>query len=132
MIIKNAYYPYQLPTKIVLELSDGSFRSADLTPFRVLTGADLSRLSVFTPAMGDEIPDHTLKFYGLTKSSDSRLKQLRVEAGLTQGKLAEAAQINLRQIQKIEAGEIRLENVTLANAARLAQGLGVTIEELLK
>lgn len=60
------------------------------------------------------------------------LKERRTAAGLSQAQLASAAGINIRQVQKIEAGEIRIENVTLANAARLAQALGVKIEELLK
>ena len=50
---------------------------------------------------------------------------------MTQAQLATASGINLRQIQKLEAGEIRLGNLTLANAARLSAALGVTMEELL-
>lgn len=60
------------------------------------------------------------------------LKSLRQAAGLTQSALASRSGINLRQIQKIESGEIKLENITLRSAARLAEALGVTMEELLK
>ena len=60
------------------------------------------------------------------------LKSLRQAAGLTQSALASRSGINLRQIQKIEAGEIKMENITLQTAARLAQALGITMEELLK
>lgn len=60
------------------------------------------------------------------------LRERRTAAGLTQAQLAAAAGINIRQVQKIEAGEIRIENVTLGNAARLAAALGVKIEELLQ
>ena len=60
------------------------------------------------------------------------LQSLRAAAGLTQKQLAEAAGVNIRQIQKIEAGEIQNGNVTLQNAARLAAALGVTIESLLE
>ena len=59
------------------------------------------------------------------------LQSLRAAAGLTQKQLAAAAGVNIRQIQKIEAGEIQIGNVTLQNAARLAEALGVTIESLL-
>ena len=60
------------------------------------------------------------------------IRERRRTLGLTQTQLAQAAGINLRQIQKIESGEIRLDNITLANAARLAAALGCSIEELLK
>ena len=60
------------------------------------------------------------------------LRERRSAAQLTQAQLAAAAGVNIRQIQKIEAGEIQIGNVTLANAARLAQALGVKIEDLLQ
>lgn len=63
---------------------------------------------------------------------NNTIKERRLELGLTQAQLAQAAGINLRQIQKIESGEIRLDNITLANAARLAAALGCSIEELLE
>lgn len=58
------------------------------------------------------------------------IRQLRTDAGLSQAKLAAAAGINLRQLQKIEAGEIKLPNITLANALRLAKALNTTVEDL--
>lgn len=58
------------------------------------------------------------------------IRQLRTDAGLSQVKLAAAAGINLRQLQKIEAGEIKLANITLANALRLARALNTTVEDL--
>ena len=131
MIVKNAYYPHQLPTQIVIEATDGKFYAADLTPFRAVNETDLRPLAVFSPAMGDEIPDYTLKFYQLVREFEPRLKQRRINAGLTQKQLAEAAGVNIRQIQKIEAGEIQMGNVTLQNAARLAAALGVEIKDLL-
>lgn len=59
------------------------------------------------------------------------VKELRAAAGLTQAQLAEAAGINVRQIQKIECGEINVLNITLGNAAKLAAALGVKVEDLL-
>lgn len=132
MTIVNAWYPKQLPTKIAIELTDGSHHLANLTPFRAITEKDLQPLAIWFPSMGDEIPDYTLKLYRLARADEPKLKRLRIDAGLTQAQLAEAAGVNIRQIQKIEAGEIQIGNVTLQNAARLAAALGVTIESLLE
>ena len=60
------------------------------------------------------------------------IRERRKAAQLTQAQLAEAAGLNIRQVQKIEAGEILIGNMTLTNAARLAQALGVKIEDLLQ
>ena len=132
MIVKNAWYPKQMPTKIVVELPDGSCYSADLTPFRKIRQEELQKLAIFAPVMGDEIPEHTLRFYGLAKATDPKFKQMRVSAGFSQQALAAAAGLNIRQVQKIEAGEIKLENLTLGNAVKLASALGVRPEDLLK
>lgn len=60
------------------------------------------------------------------------LKELRLSAGLTQTGLARISGVNVRQIQRVEGGESRIENITLGNAARLAAALGVRIETLLE
>lgn len=59
------------------------------------------------------------------------LKDLRQAAGMTQAALAEKSGVNIRQIRKIELGEIKIGNITLQNAARLAGALGVSAEALL-
>ena len=59
------------------------------------------------------------------------LKDLRQAAGMTQAALAEKSGVNIRQIRKIELGEIKIGNITLQNAVRLAGALGVSIEALL-
>ena len=63
--------------------------------------------------------------------SDSTIKALRVAAGFTQKGLAEAAGLNIRQLQKLEAGEILAGNLTLRNALGLADALGVDVRDLL-
>ena len=131
MIVKAAYYPHQMPTKIVVQTIDGAYKSANLTPFRMLSDKDLTPLAVFNPQMGDDIPSYTLKFYGLSYCTDQRLKQLRISAGLTQQALADASGINIRQIQSIEAGKIQMANITLRNAKALADALQVPIDSLL-
>jgi len=60
------------------------------------------------------------------------LREARKARGLSQIALAELAGIHPRQIQKIEAGEILLQNITLGTASRLAAALGIPVEELLK
>lgn len=60
------------------------------------------------------------------------LRELRRAADLTQAALAEKSGVNIRQIRKIELGEIKIGNITLQNAARLAGALGVSIEALLE
>lgn len=60
------------------------------------------------------------------------LKQMRIAQGLTQQALANVAGLNISQIQKMESGEIKIGNITLANAAKLARALGIKIEDLLE
>src|SRR3954466_11198165 len=55
------------------------------------------------------------------------IKRLRQEAGLSQAGLAAAAGIHTRQITRYESGE---QQPALGVAQRLAQALGVTIDEL--
>lgn len=61
-------------------------------------------------------------------ASVNRLKELREAAGLSQEKLARAADISFRTVQHIEKhhGDPRL-----STARRLAKALGVTVDELL-
>lgn len=58
------------------------------------------------------------------------LKDRRLELGLSQRALADAAGLNLRQLQKMESGEISMGNVTLKNALALADALGVDVRKL--
>lgn len=51
------------------------------------------------------------------------IKSARQSAGLTQRQLADQTGINIRQIQKLEAGEIKLPNLTAANYIALCQAL---------
>lgn len=50
---------------------------------------------------------------------------------LTQRELAEKTGINIRQIQKIEKGEIDTNNITAKNAQALSGALGCSVEEML-
>lgn len=69
MIVKNAWYAKSLPRHSVVEMEDGRFYAFRDSPFRVLTEKDLTPLQSSVRCMKkDEIPDHTLKFYGLERS----------------------------------------------------------------
>lgn len=52
-------------------------------------------------------------------------------SGMTQSALAEAAGVNIRQIQKYESGEYNTGNMTLKNAVAIAKTLGCEPEDLL-
>lgn len=53
------------------------------------------------------------------------LREARLAAGLTQKQLSEASGVNPRQIQKVEAGEIKAGNMTASNLLAIADALGV-------
>lgn len=61
----------------------------------------------------------------------SNLRKLRTEKNMTQKQLADASGVNSRQIQRIENGEGDMSNITLGNAIKLADALGVDVKELL-
>jgi len=61
----------------------------------------------------------------------TKLELARRAAGFSQQELAALSGVNTRQIQKVENGESRVENITLGNAVAIAKALGVTAEELL-
>ena len=55
---------------------------------------------------------------------------LRKSKGFTQKELAEAAGLNICQVQRLEYGERKVENLSLKTALALADALGVKAEEL--
>lgn len=59
------------------------------------------------------------------------LAHYRKERGLTQKQLAAISGVNSRQIQRIEAGDSKAENLTLKNALALANALGIKPEDLI-
>lgn len=58
------------------------------------------------------------------------LNQLRVAKGLTQKELAKRASMNISQIQRLEYGERKVENLTLKSAINLAKALGVSVNDI--
>lgn len=59
------------------------------------------------------------------------IKTYRKKQGLTQTDLANRAKLNIRQIQKIENGEVKTENTTLKTMQAIAQALNAKIDDLI-
>jgi transcriptional regulator with XRE-family HTH domain len=62
------------------------------------------------------------------KTFGSNIRRERMAKRLTQEKLAERTDLNIRTVQKIEAGEV---NILLTTVLRLQKALGSSWEELL-
>lgn len=62
---------------------------------------------------------------------NNHVKMYRKKQGLTQADLANRAGLNIRQIQKIENGEVRTENITLKTMQAIAQVFNVKIDDLI-
>ncbi len=60
------------------------------------------------------------------------LRDARLAAGLTQQQLAKLSGVNPRQIQKVEAGEIKAGNMTASNLLAIADALGVDPRSLIQ
>lgn len=61
----------------------------------------------------------------------NRVREYRKKQGLTQTNLASRAKLNIRQLQKIENGEARTENITLKTMQAIAQALNIKIDDLI-
>lgn len=62
---------------------------------------------------------------------NNHVKMYRKKQGLTQTGLANLAGLNIRQIQKIENGEVQTENITLKTMQAIAQALNTKIDDLI-
>jgi transcriptional regulator with XRE-family HTH domain len=65
----------------------------------------------------------------IVKKFGKRVRQLRLERGLTQEGLGDRCGLDLTYIGRIERGE---QNSSLVVIASIAKGLGVSVEELFK
>ena len=59
----------------------------------------------------------------------AKIREERVERGLSQEKLAELAHLHRTYVGMIERGE---KNITLRNIEKLAKALNISIEQLMK
>lgn len=64
-------------------------------------------------------------------SPANRIKTLRRAAKLTQKQLADAAGIDIRNMQRYESGEFDVSNMSLSVAVKIADALGVDAKKLL-
>ena len=55
---------------------------------------------------------------------------LRLTRGMTQQELADEAHMTVSQLQRLEYGERKVENLSLKTALALAEALGVEVSEL--
>ncbi len=62
------------------------------------------------------------------KAFGANLRQVRSSQGMTQERLAELAELNVRTVQKIEAGQT---NILITTLVRLNKSLGVNSSKLL-
>lgn len=72
--------------------------------------------------------DHTIALKWRYKNNNVR--EIRNRCGLTLQELSDRTGVNIRQITKLEQGEISIENITAKNLMALAEGLGVAPQEL--
>lgn len=61
----------------------------------------------------------------------TKLEWSRRVEGMTQAELAEAAGVNIRQIQRVELGEAEAGNLTAKNLISIADALHVDIRRLI-
>ena len=138
MLIKEIYST-KIEQRDMIEMRDGKLYTFCIAPSRELTMDDLTPFKpelprnmamMYSQATPYEGPIRKLqmKFFGLT---DCPLKAARQNAGMTQQQLADASGVYVRQIQRIENGEGDISNVTLGNAVKLANALGIDVKELL-
>ena len=138
MLIKEIYtIPDQ--NRDLIEMRDGGLYTFCIVPSRELKASDLEPLKSALPRDMALAYSHAepydgglrrlqMKSFGLT---DCPLKEARKNAGMTQQQLADASGVYVRQIQRIENGEGDISNVTLGNAVKLANALGIDVKDLL-
>lgn len=66
----------------------------------------------------------------LKPAEKSSVQTLRMIRGMTQQELADRANMTVSQLQRIEYGERKVENLSLKTAIALAKALGVSVEEM--
>ena len=63
------------------------------------------------------------------KTFGGNVRRLRIEQNITQEKLAELADLNIRTVQKIEAGQT---NILITTAARIQKALACDWNKLMR
>ena len=76
-----------------------------------------------------QIARQSLRFRTEAKGLGARVRQLRLARKWTLEGAAEAANLDLKHLQKVEAGKL---NVTLVTLVRLAEGFGEPVGSLFR
>lgn len=98
-----------------------------------LTQAVYDCMSEEQRRVSDRVTEQSLAIVGKGGNpSCSTVAALRLNRGMTQKALAEKCKMNIRWVQKLEAGEIRVANITGENLIKLADALEVDPRELVK
>lgn len=64
--------------------------------------------------------------------SETKLKDARINAGMTQQRLADASGVNIRQIRRVELGTSEAGNMSARNLLSIADILEVDPRELIE
>lgn len=64
--------------------------------------------------------------------SETKLKDARINAGMTQQQLADASGVNIRQIRRVELGTSEAGNMSARNLLAIADILGVDPRDLIE
>ncbi len=62
---------------------------------------------------------------------ETKLKQLRLAAGLSQNQLAEQAQLHVQALSKLDRGDRDILNVRLETALKIANALNCSVNDLI-
>ena len=104
----------------------------DVTFSRLWDRISIRMLQKMYPALHEaDITKAVEEMDALMKPGEKRsVHSLRLLRGLTQKELADKAHMTVSQLQRIEYGERKTENLSLKTALALAKALGVEVEEL--
>ena len=78
----------------------------------------------------EDLKRHATEFFPNPNRTGNNLKALRIKAGLTQKELAEITGIMQGKISTYEKAD-NLNNVTVGNMSRIAEAIGVTVDEII-
>lgn len=96
LTINGAWYVNNVPTMLVVELSDGSLAMFNLTPFREVSEADLRPYKGHHPRKmkGSPLPDYLYRHYGLGRNDESLSEVIRVRVSPSEKEKLETAAKN--------------------------------------
>ena len=117
----NMYFGQYL---ILHQLLSDALTPSEMRQVAAKAAHDLNAVAHMAPETAEAVQAERVR-------QTSTLLALRLDAGMSQAELSRRSGVNARQIRSIERGDIKIGNVTLANAAALAAALGIHAEELL-